>query len=81
MTRSFSSLFDFFANCEYFEEKFDYDEKLKLPQPKKGNGEGGGGGVNIDKYTTYQYDPLLSLVEELIGPEGMRIDRELFKKV
>ena len=24
-------LFDFFANCEYFEEKFDYDEVLKLP--------------------------------------------------
>ncbi|MGI6306992.1 MAG: hypothetical protein ACOXZQ_14160 [Bacteroidales bacterium] len=54
-------------------------KKLKLPQPKKGNGEGGGG-VDIDKYTTYQPDPLLSLVEEPIGPEGMRIDRELFKK-
>ncbi|MBT3801242.1 MAG: DEAD/DEAH box helicase family protein, partial [Bacteroidetes bacterium] len=27
-------LFDFFANCEYFEETFDYDEKLKLPKPK-----------------------------------------------
>ena len=24
-------LFDFFANCEYFEEKYDYDEVLKLP--------------------------------------------------
>lgn len=73
-------LFDFFANCEYFEEKFNYDEKLKLPQPKKGGGEGGGGGVDLDKFTTYQIDPLLSLVEESIGPEGMRIDRELFKK-
>lgn len=73
-------LFDFFANCEYFEEKFDYDEKLKLPQPRKGTGEGGGGGVNIDKYITYQMDPLLSLVQETVGVEGMRIDRELFKK-
>ena len=27
-------LFDFFANCEYFEEEFDYDEVLKLPKPK-----------------------------------------------
>lgn len=72
-------LFDFFANCEYFEEKFDYDEKLKMPQSKKGSGKGGGG-IDIDKYTTYQPDPLLSLVEESIGPEGMRIDRELFKK-
>src|SRR5258708_9323826 len=24
-------LFDFFANCEYFEEKFNYDEVLQLP--------------------------------------------------
>jgi len=27
-------LFDFFANCEYFEEEFNYDEVLKLPMPK-----------------------------------------------
>src|ERR1700759_2795267 len=25
-------LFDFFANCEYFEEKFNYDEIIKLPK-------------------------------------------------
>ncbi|MBT7393867.1 MAG: DEAD/DEAH box helicase family protein, partial [Prolixibacteraceae bacterium] len=49
--KDFFKLFDFFANCEYFEEKFDYDEKLKLPKPKTGDGEGGGGGVDIDKYT------------------------------
>ena len=73
-------LFDFFANCEYFEEKFDYDEKLKLPKPKNSGGEGGGGGIDIDKYTTFQADPLISLIEEPIGPEGMRIDRELFRK-
>jgi type I restriction enzyme R subunit len=72
-------LFDFFANCEYFEEKFDYDEKLKLPQPKKGGGEGGGGGVDLDKYTSYRPDPLLTVNEQQIGYEGMRIDRELFK--
>ena len=30
-------LFDFFANCEYFEEKFNYDEIIKLP-PKNGTG-------------------------------------------
>ena len=24
-------LFDFFATCEYFEEKFNYDEVLELP--------------------------------------------------
>lgn len=74
-------LFDFFANCEYFEEKFNYDEKLKLPKPRNSGEEGGGsGGIDIDKYTSYILDPILSLVEENIGPEGMRIDRELFKK-
>jgi hypothetical protein len=40
------------------------------------------GGVDIDKYTTYQPDPqLLSLIEESIGPEGIRIDRELSKSL
>jgi type I restriction enzyme, R subunit len=29
-------LFDFFASCEYFEEKFNYDEILKLPRPGSG---------------------------------------------
>jgi type I restriction enzyme R subunit len=33
-------LFDFFANCEYFEEKFNYDEVLRLPRPRAGTGEG-----------------------------------------
>jgi len=73
-------LFDFFANCEYFEEKFDYDEKLKLSKPKDGAGEGGSDGVDIDKYTSFIPDPLLVLKEQLIGIDGMKIDRMLFKK-
>ena len=72
-------LFDFFANCEYFETKFDYDEKLELPKPKAGT-DGGGGGVDIDKYDS-AYDDMLSVVkEEQIGLQGMKIDRMLFKK-
>ena len=78
--KEFFKLFDFFANCEYFEEKFDYDEKLKLPKPKTGGGEGGGGGVDIDKYTSLRPDPLAVLNEQEIGYEGMKIDRMLFKK-
>ncbi len=73
-------LFDFFANCEYFEEKFDYDEKLKLPKPKKGGDEGGDEGIDLDKYTSYRPDPLLMVNEQEIGLEGMKIDRMLFKK-
>ena len=26
-------LFDFFGNCEYFEEEFNYDEVIELPRP------------------------------------------------
>ncbi|HEV7347002.1 DEAD/DEAH box helicase family protein [Telluribacter sp.] len=73
-------LFDFFANCEYFEERFDYDEKLHLPKPPKGDGAGGSTGVNLDKYTSHRLDPLATLKEEQIGYEGMKIDRMLFKK-
>ncbi|MBN1927612.1 MAG: DEAD/DEAH box helicase family protein [Prolixibacteraceae bacterium] len=78
--KKFFKLFDFFANCEYFEEKFDYDEKLKLPKPRTGTGEGGGGGVDIDKYTSLRPDPLAVLNEQEIGYQGMKIDRMLFKK-
>ena len=38
--KEYFKLFDFFANCEYFEEKFDYDEKLMLPKPRTEGGEG-----------------------------------------
>ncbi len=73
-------LFDFFANCEYFEEKFNYDEKLKLTDPKKASAKGGSSEVDIDKYTSTIPDPLLTVNERQVGAEGMRIDRELFKK-
>jgi type I restriction enzyme R subunit len=41
-------LFDFFANCEFFEKTFNYDRKITLPkgQPSPGpeTGTGGTGG-------------------------------------
>jgi type I restriction enzyme, R subunit len=72
-------LFDFFANCEYFEKKFDYDEKLELPKPKSGTGTGGGG-VNADNYNSSYNDILSVVMEEHIGLSGMKIDRMLFRK-
>ena len=76
-------LFDFFANCQFFEEKFEYDQVLKLPQ-SKGNGEGdgennGGGGAKSD-YHHLGGDIITDLDEEAIGLEGMRIDREFYAK-
>ena len=41
-------LFDFFANCEYFEEKFNYDEVLKLP-PVSTNIQGGEGKPTVSE--------------------------------
>ena len=73
-------LFDFFGNCEYFETEFDYDEVLKLPRPRprtEGNGDG------PQDYGTYKHlgrDILEGIVEETIGPEGMRIDRMFFDR-
>ena len=70
-------LFDFFANCEYFEEKFNYDEILTLPQS---TGTGGGGGTPTVRtgYENIGPDPLAFIKEEKIGYEGMKIDRMFF---
>ena len=69
--------FDFFANCEYFEEKFDYDEVLKVPK----NSSSGGSDeppLPIDKIELTSSDTVKILTETPIGIDGMKIDRELF---
>ena len=74
-------LFDFFANCEYFEEKFNYDEILKLPPVNAGLGEGGGGGIVSDNDFEYTaLDPLKTMKENQIGLDGMKIDRMYFDR-
>jgi len=80
LQKSRFKLFDFFANCEYFEEKFNYDEVLKLP-PKGTSTEGGGGGVYVvDEYDSTRHDPLKTFTVNEIGLEGMKIDRMYFEK-
>ena len=81
--KSAFKLFDFFANCEYFEEEFNYDEVLKLPRPRGrgGDGEGGTGPVVVGgAYEHLGTDILASIQEEAIGWEGMKIDRMFFEK-
>jgi type I restriction enzyme R subunit len=75
-------LFDFFANCEYFEEDFNYDEVLKLPRPQGKIGEEGGRGPVVvgGTYEHLGADILSSIKEETIGFEGMKIDRMFFEK-
>ncbi|MDO9414507.1 DEAD/DEAH box helicase family protein [Pararhizobium sp.] len=74
-------LFDFFANCEYFEEKFQYDEALKLPKPTTSPLTSG---VDSPKrgysHESFQPDSIATQKEQQIGAEGMRVDRELFQK-
>ncbi|MBK8093384.1 MAG: DEAD/DEAH box helicase family protein [Verrucomicrobiaceae bacterium] len=77
-------LFDFFANCEYFEEEFDYDEVIKTPRPSGGTGgeEGGTGGGPTPSggYEHLGEDIVSTLKEDTIGPEGMKVDRMFFKQ-
>jgi type I restriction enzyme R subunit len=87
-------LFDFFASCEYFEEKFDYDEVLKLPPPgsrmptgaadgeKPGTGEGdtGGGATDNGMYHHTAGDAITAQEETQIGFQGMKVDRMFFEK-
>lgn len=76
-------LFDFFANCEYFEEEFNYDEVLKLPLPKGKGNEAGGEQGPVVVGGTYEHlgaDILSSMRVEEITAQGMRIDRMFFER-
>ena len=74
-------LFDFFAVCEFFEEKFNYDEALQLPQSKTGESEAEGlPAVSIDEIEIQDPDSIKSLSEKQVGVEGMRVDRKLWGK-
>jgi len=77
-------LFDFFANCEYFETEFNYDEVLKLPRPQtRAQQEDTSGTGAVAKAGAYEHlgeDILSTIKEETIGYEGMKIDRMFFEK-
>ncbi|KAB2883293.1 MAG: DEAD/DEAH box helicase [Albidovulum sp.] len=80
--------FDFFANCEYFEERFAYDEELALPAPSTMPLNTGGDGQSRQQtgqsgpgtFEHFDPDDVVSQVETQIGADGMRIDRELFRR-
>ncbi len=72
-------LFDFFGNCEYFEEKFNYDEVIKLPQ-RSGKSNDTTEQREVSTYENFEPDPLKSIKETKVGLQGMKIDRMLFEK-
>ncbi len=71
-------VFDFFATCEYFEEKFDYDEVLELPRSSEPGAEGAGPAKPPATYEHMGADIIASVKEEVIGVQGMKIDRMFF---
>lgn len=75
-------LFDFFGNCEYFEEKFNYDEVIKLPRESSGKSYGEGDPITYEdgEFENFDPDPLIMLRETQVGFEGMKIDRKLYEK-
>jgi type I restriction enzyme R subunit len=77
-------LFDYFANCEYFEEEFNYDEVIKLPAPKVPGGDDGSpvGGPSKpgSPYVHLGEDILATIQEEVIGHDGMKVDRMFFEQ-
>ncbi|MFM7858431.1 MAG: DEAD/DEAH box helicase family protein, partial [Flammeovirgaceae bacterium] len=77
-------LFDFFATCEYFEEKYQYDQVLKLPKNVE----------QIDDFPTvddntlkpkrdgYEYkenDKIATWNEQQVDFTGMKVDRMFFQ--
>lgn len=75
-------LFDFFANCEFFEEKFQYDQELHLPKPAAVTFPGGEPSPPRTPVgaETFRPDAIATQQEQQIGLEGMRVDRELFQR-
>ena len=78
-------LFDFFANCEFFETEFNYDEVLSLPairgeREEKNTDTGDVSPSQVRAYEHFGADILATLKEEPIGYEGMKVDRMMFDR-
>ena len=80
-------LFDFFANCEYFEKDFNYDEVRKLPKPRAASEEGIKEGGEIipppapgETYEHLGGDIISTIQEVAVGEQGMKIDRMFYEK-
>jgi type I restriction enzyme R subunit len=73
-------LFDFFGNCEYFEEKFNYDEVITLPKPQSRGAGPTPPPPGETSYENFDPDPLKFIKETKIGYEGMKVDRMFFDK-
>ena len=76
-------LFDFFAVCEYFEEKYDYDQVLKLANPKPyvhGTPPDIEPRPKKDGFDYTETDKISSWNESKVGFEGMKVDKMFFQQ-
>ncbi len=76
-------LFDFFAVCEFFEEKYDYDQVLKLPNPKAVENAIPSliePKLKKDGYEYKEDDQISSWNESKVGFEGMKVDKMFFQQ-
>ena len=75
-------LFDFFAVCEYFEEKYNYDQVLTLPNPREQSAEP----IFMEprpKKDGFDYtdkDFISAFQETQIGYDGMKVDRMFYQQ-
>lgn len=77
-------IIDFFANCEYFEVDFNYDEVLELPPRSRYEAHGAlSGGSSLATLSTYEHvgaDLISGIRERAVGIDGMKIDRMFFDR-
>jgi type I restriction enzyme R subunit len=86
-------LIDFFAVCEYFNEKYDYEAVLVVPKkiqgtdvtyapstPGTGDVVSTPGGYYATGVDINEKDRLKNQTTTIIDGQGMRIDREMFRK-
>ena len=83
------SLFDFFAVVEYFEQDYEYNEKLSLDlsdenEDGAGDNDGLGEVPPEEKPTTHTHtgpDEIARITETVAGELGLRVDREMTRRL
>ena len=73
-------ILDFFANCQYFEEEFDYDAVLKLPPVRPVTSGPTPPPEPSEDYENIQPDPIKTIETNPVDINGMKIDRMFFQQ-
>lgn len=75
------NLFDFFANHEYFEDEFDYKQKIELPKETENEKKGGSPNPPTVDLNYLGADEVKTVTEEEFSADKlMKVDKEAFSK-